>query len=103
MANKGIEYDANWGGVAGLTSEFHSEKTAPMSSAVENGIKIAISADTEYPEEAVKFLDYFYTEEGKLASNRGYEGVKFDFIHDDKFDFENPQMRYVRRSCGYSA
>lgn len=93
MANKGIEYDANWVGVAGLTSEFHSEKTAPMSSAVENGIKIAIGADTEYPEEAVKFLDYFYTEEGKLASNRGYEGVTFDFVHDEDLDFENPQMR----------
>lgn len=93
MANKGIEYDANWVGVAGLTSEFHSEKTAPMSSAVDNGIKIAIGADTEYPEEAVKFLDYFYTEEGKLASNRGYEGVTFDFVHDEDLDFENPQMR----------
>lgn len=93
MANEGIEYDANWVGVAALTSDFHSEKTAPMSSALESGIKLAVGADTEHPEEVVKFLDYFYTEEGKLASNRGYEGVTFDFVHDDDLDFENPQMR----------
>ena len=41
----------------------------------------------------MKFLDYFYSEEGKLAATRGYEGVTFDYVHDDELDFDNPQMR----------
>ena len=93
MANRDISYDAEWVGLAGLTSSLHSEKTAPLATPVGSSITIAVGADTEHPEEVVKFLDYFYSEEGKLAATRGYEGVTFDYVHDDELDFDNPQMR----------
>ncbi len=93
MANKDISYDAEWVGIAGLTSSLHSERTAPVTTVVGGDIVIAIGANTEHPEEAVKFLDYFYSEEGKLAATGGYEGVTFDYVYDKDLDFENPKMR----------
>lgn len=41
-----------------------------------------VMSTCEYPEEAIAFLNYFYTEEGKLLGNYGLEGDTFEFDDD---------------------
>lgn len=40
---------------------------------------LAVNANTKYPEEIAKFVDYLFTVEGSLSMRNGYEGVTFDF------------------------
>lgn len=40
----------------------------------------AITADCKNPELAAKFLDYFYTDEGRLFANFGIEGVTYNMV-----------------------
>ena len=82
MAGKDISYDANWMGLSGLTSDIHSERETSIASPVQNGIMVAVNANTQYPEVMARFLDYFYTDEGMLSTTKGYEGVTFDMVQD---------------------
>lgn len=92
MANKDISYDANWLGLSGLSSEVHPEREASIASPVQNGIMVAVNGNTQYPEALARFLDYFYTDEGILAGNRGYEGVSFDMVEDELLGVKVPEM-----------
>ena len=100
MANKDISYDANWVGVAGLTSALDDTQSIGVSSPVENSIIVAINANTENPEALARFVDYFYTDEGILAASKGYEGVTLEFVHNDLLGVDVPTM-YVPE--GYSS
>ena len=70
MAGKDISYDANWLGLSGLTSDVHSERETSIASPVQNGIMVAVNANTQYPEAMARFLDYFYTDEGMLSATK---------------------------------
>ena len=65
-----ISYDANWLGLSGLTSDVHSERETSIASPVQNGIMVAVNANTQYPEAMARFLDYFYTDEGMLSATK---------------------------------
>ena len=93
MAGKDISYDANWLGLSGLTSDIHSKRETSIASPVQNGIMIAVNANTQYPEAMARFLDYFYTDEGMLSTTKGYEGVTFDMVQDDLLGIEIPEMK----------
>lgn len=42
-----------------------------------NGVGASISSSCKYPEAAAKVIDYVYSEEGKLLSNFGIEGITY--------------------------
>lgn len=46
-----------------------------------SGIGMAIASTTKHPVEAIKWLDYQYSEEGILLNNFGVEGVSYDMIN----------------------
>lgn len=62
-----------------FTSEYNEERTVVLGSTVGTEYKWAINAETEYPEELAKFVDYLFTEEGFVSARFGYEGVSFDW------------------------
>lgn len=62
-----------------FTSEYNEERTVVLGSTVGTEYKWAINAETEYPEELAKFVDYLFTEEGFISARFGYEGVSFDW------------------------
>lgn len=93
MANKDISYDANWAGLAGLTSDFHKESEASIASPVVNSILVAVNGNTENPEAMARFIDYFYTDEGMLSATKGYEGVTLDMVDDALLGTKVPEMR----------
>ena len=45
---------------------------------------ISVSALTEYPEEAIEYMNWLYTEEGILVSNYGIEGEGFEYDENGK-------------------
>ena len=45
---------------------------------------LAVSAQTEYPEECVEYMNWIYTDEGILVSNYGIEGDGFVYGEDGK-------------------
>lgn len=59
-----------------------------------SGIGIAVASTTKHPVEAIKWLDYQYSEEGILLNNFGVEGVSYDMVDGyPKFKphvFDNP-------------
>lgn len=65
--------------INGYCSDYSPNPTAALSSRVSGTYKLAASADTQYPEEIAKFVDYLFTEEGALSCANGYEGVTFDY------------------------
>ena len=70
MAGKDISYDANWLGLSGLTSDVHSERKTSIASPVQNGIMVAVNANTQSPEAMARFLDYFNTDEGMFSATK---------------------------------
>ena len=77
---KGIDYDANFYWIGGLTSEWNDTPTVVKSSPVSAKPRVLVNAKTEHPDEIVRFLDYLFTEEGTLCAAYGYEGVTFDAV-----------------------
>ncbi len=65
--------------INGYRSDYSPNPTAALSSRVAGTYKLAANADTKYPEEIAKFVDYLFTEEGALSCANGYEGVTFDY------------------------
>lgn len=80
-------------GLSGLTSDVHSERETSIASPVQNGIMVAVNANTQYPEAMARFLDYFYTDEGMLSATKGYEGITFDMVQDELLGIEVPEMK----------
>ena len=48
---------------------------------------ISISAQTEYPEICVSYLNYFFTEEGRILTCFGVEGETFEYAEDGSKQF----------------
>lgn len=69
----------NWVIVPGFTSEYSSENVTAIDNRVRSVYNLAVSANTEYPEEIAKFIDYLYTDEGYISARYGYEGITFDY------------------------
>ena len=78
-----ISYDAGFEWVGGLTSEYNSERTVPLSNTLSSTVVMFVNAETEYPEAAARFIDYWYSEEGEVAAQRGWEGVTMDYEYID--------------------
>lgn len=55
---------------------------------VETPGAFVISAGCKYPGEMMRWIDYFYGEEGQLMSNMGFEGVTFEYD-------ENGEVKYT--------
>ena len=69
-----------WMAIGGYTCEkYNPDKVTVLSNQAGSSYMLAANANTEYPEEIAKFVDYLFTEEGSLSSRNGYEGVTFDF------------------------
>lgn len=47
-----------------------------------------ISAGCEYPEEMMRWVDYFYSEEGQIMGNMGFEGITYEYD-------ENGEIKYT--------
>ena len=88
-----ISSDKNWIGVAGLESAFNPDKSVSIISPVVNNIALVASADTEYPEEIAKFVDYFFSEEGMFAGAIGYEGQGWDWNENEALGVKVPKWR----------
>lgn len=78
-----ISYDAGFEWVGGLTSEYSSEKLIPLGNTLGSSVVMFVNAETKYPEAAARFLDYWYSEEGEVAAQRGWEGVTMDYVRND--------------------
>lgn len=79
-ASQPIEYDSNFAWIGGMSSSVSDEHTIVLDTPAGSNAICAISADTEYPVEMVRLLDYFFSDEGSLAGARGFEGVSFDWV-----------------------
>lgn len=79
-AGQPITYDSNFEWVGGLTSSENEVHSVILDPPAGSTAMCAINADTEYPTELVRLLDYFYSDEGSLAGARGFEGVSFEWI-----------------------
>ena len=77
-AGKDISYDSNFYWIGALTGEYRDTATIVTNPAVYTTAEIVVNAETEYPAEIVRLLDYYFTEEGSLAGAYGYEGVDWD-------------------------
>lgn len=70
-----IDKDQNWVYVEGLTSEFMNERTCVYDSAASTYARVAVSADTEYPEAICRLIDYLYTDDGMILASCGVMGL----------------------------
>lgn len=107
-----ITADSGYYAFGGLTSEYSDQGAMPLSAGVTDGVKMAVSADTEYPEAIVRLIDYFYTPEGILMAAKGteknirMEAVEFDpsfevavniIPEGEEDNYESPEMyRYQK-------
>ncbi len=62
--------------------KLHIGPVLPFSSEIRfsGGMNVAISANCKNPEIAVKWLDYWYTDEGSLLGNYGIEGKSYTMV-----------------------
>ncbi len=74
-AGTDISYDANWAWLDGMTSEYSDEGVVVYNAAVDSTVKMAVNANTEYPEAICRLIDYFYTDEGSIVASRGIDGI----------------------------
>ena len=75
LASQPNSYDQNWYALMGLTSDMNDTRTAVYNSGVTTNVRIAVSAETEYPEAICRLIDFFYTDEGVIACSNGFLGV----------------------------
>ena len=68
-----------------LTSEYQPESTFVYGDGIGTGSRIMVSADTKYPEAICRLIDYVCTEEGIVMTQKGLEGVHWEYILDDKY------------------
>ncbi len=67
-----------WSWVNGMGSAGY-EKAFPANSIVQQGANIMVNANTEYPLEICKMIDYLFTDDYVLLYNYGVEGETFEF------------------------
>ena len=67
-----------WIIIGGLQDETYSPEGKIVLNGRTSGCNWAVNADTKYPEEICKFLDYLYTDEGALSSAGLFEGITCD-------------------------
>lgn len=95
MKNSAVDPNFAIRGISALTLEKgDTYKFQPKSSRKGNG-EISVSTKCEHPEEAVMFLNWFYTDEGYILSNYGEENVCFVYSENGEpeytdFVFNNP-------------
>lgn len=75
LAGEDISYDDNWQYLDGLTSEVNDIAAAVYSPGASSTVNIAVSADTEHPEEICRFIDWLFTVDGAIAGTRGFIDV----------------------------
>jgi len=79
MKNNATDPEFKFGGSPALTlEEGGTYKFMMKSSRLGNG-GLSISTDCENPEDALMFMNWFYTDEGYILSNYGEEGVAFNY------------------------
>lgn len=78
-AKKDTKWDGNFTWIGGLTSDYQEEKVVPMDNVTSLSVKLAVNADTEYPEAICRLIDHFYTDEGILQGSKGVEGKTYVF------------------------
>ncbi len=61
-------------------NEGEESSWAPISLPISGAGVASVTTKCKYPALAVKVLDYFYTEEGKILGNFGVEGVSFEMV-----------------------
>ena len=86
-----------------MTSEYRDTPTIVQNPAVSRGVKAVVNAQTEYPAEIVRLLDYYFTEEGKMAGAYGYEGIDWDLEPLGVVGLEEYQVAAQREVEGYSS
>ena len=69
----------NWIAVTGLTSSYNEDQILTLDNRIGNNYGLAVNAETKYPEEICKFVDYLFSTEGAISSVSGYEGVSFEY------------------------
>ena len=82
MVNTSIDYDKDWLGLMGMTSEFNPTPTLGIPDGI-GGFVMSINSDSQYVEELVRFVDYLCDEEGEYSSFAGYLGATFDYEFDE--------------------
>lgn len=102
-ASKDISYDSGFYWIGALTSEYRDTPTIVQNPAVSRGVKAVVNAQTEYPAEIVRLLDYYFTEEGKMAGTYGYEGIDWDLEPLGVVGLEEYQVAAQREVEGYSS
>lgn len=78
-AGQEIDYDANWYWSGAYTSEYRETPTVVKGADVSGQPWVLVNANTEYAEEIVRLIDFFYTEEGQVAGNQGFEGIDYEY------------------------
>lgn len=64
-----------------LTSEWSEEPLMPMSPGLSRGT-FSITSNNEHPEATIRWIDYFYSPEGRAFLNMGPEGVMWEYDED---------------------
>lgn len=66
-----------------LTSEYSKDPVVPGSPRLTTGV-FAVTNNAKSPEAALRWVDYFYTEEGLTFLNQGPEGALWEYAENDK-------------------
>ncbi len=76
-----------WYQETGFSAEGYNEAdTVVLNPRVNETFRFVANADTAYPEEIAKFVDYLFTNEGVWSGVNGYEGITFDFTEIAGYD-----------------
>ncbi|HJA93117.1 MAG TPA: extracellular solute-binding protein [Candidatus Eisenbergiella merdipullorum] len=83
---KELQEKMQWYGVVGFIQDgYNTTKSAVLEGNYSADFRLIANAETEYPEEIAKFVDYLFTEEGSLSASNGYEGVTFKYVDVDGY------------------
>lgn len=81
-----LQEQMEWYGLVGFTQEgYNTTKSAVLDASYSAGFRLVANAETEYPEEIARFVDYLFTVEGSLSGGNGYEGVTFQWVEVDGY------------------
>ena len=94
-------YNGLWRYFGGLLSDYNDVNVAVISSGIQDSVKVAVSADTEYPEAICRLIDFLYTAEGAISSSYGFLGVSTEMVEKDYLDGE--EIVVVKQPEGYAS
>lgn len=75
--------DLGWEWLCGLTSEFQDTPSVTTTNQVSDKAKIILSADTEYPEEVCRLVDYCFSEEGMVNVRKRMDNLYPQITYDE--------------------